>query len=139
VKREYFSGKKPKLSGAQRRKIERAKDRGTPLPTKPAARQKPPIKGEFIKKPEYVTNRLETVIEWLHTHAKNYRRFRKNLITANEFNSLTYGCRTGADLAKLVEELAYLKALEEQLKNLGALRVGGTVDYLPAPDTDHHI
>jgi hypothetical protein len=141
VKKNFFTNKKPKLSGAQRRKIARQKANGI----EPKAKAAAPVisralKGELLK-PEAVTNRLETVIEWLRTHAKNYRRFRKNQITANEFNSLTYGCRTGADLAKLVEELSYLKALEEQLRNVGALHLGGTVDFLPAPpaDIDHHI
>ena len=101
---------KPRLSGAQRRKIARGK--------LPPSRPLIATKVQVYTTGDTVSNRLMTVMEWRREIAKVYREMRSGKIRTEEGTRFVYVSEIGARLAKMAEELESIEALRRQLERL---------------------
>ena len=112
--------RKPKLSGAQRRKQARQSAEPTQV-----------LAGDVLKRePQYVTNRLMTVLEWRRQIGLLYREARAGKLRSDEATRFVYIAEIGARLAKMAEELESIEALRQQLaqvQNAPAARIGRDV------------
>lgn len=119
--------RKPRLSGAARRKIERQKLAKQQIPT--------PVEGEMLKRIR--VGELETVDQWRKEIGKVYREMRFQTIRTEVGTRLVYVAEIGARLAKMKEELNELEALRAQLAQLqnGGVQLTNGQEYLPAIDS----
>jgi hypothetical protein len=121
--------KKPRLSGAQRRKI--AKERASAATPRP-------LDGEVQRRIR--VGQLDTIDQWRVEIAKVYREMRLGKIRSDEGTRLTYVANVAAQLAKIAQELKELEALRQQLAALQSAPPPGLIQndamdggYIPAP------
>jgi hypothetical protein len=121
--------KKPRLSGAQRRKL--AKERAS------AAGPQPVIAGEVLRRIR--VGQLDTIDQWRTEISKVYREMRLGKIRSDEGTRLTYVANIAAQLAKIAQELKELEALRQQLAALQSAPSNALIqhdgqngDYIPA-------
>lgn len=100
--------KKPRLSGAQRRKL--AKERSS-IPTSP-----PVLAGEVLRRVR--VGQLDTIDQWRTEISRVYREMRLGKLRTDEGTKLTYVANVAAQLAKIAQELKELEALRQQLAAL---------------------
>jgi hypothetical protein len=103
---------KPKLSGAQRRKLQKQKQQLADAPRD----------GELLARIRMGHfDHGGTVNQWRIELARVYRAMRLGHLRTDEGTKLTYVANVAAQLAKMAEELRELEALRQQLS-----RVQGT-------------
>lgn len=124
-----LGAKKPRLSGAQRRKL--VKERSS------AATPRPVIEGEVLRRVR--VGQLNTIDQWRVEIAKVYREMRLGKIRSDEGTKLTYVANVAAQLAKIAQELKELEALRQQLAALQRTQPAALIqhdgldsDYIPA-------
>jgi hypothetical protein len=108
---------KPRLSGAQRRKIARA--------DKVAAAVKKSIAGELI--PLDLTNAPNTYDEWRREGREVYWEMRKRKLDMESGKALTWAADMNARMAKMAEELRELQYLRQQLAALQGAPPAGLI------------
>jgi len=116
--------RKPKLSGFQRRKLQREKEMNAP-----------PQTGEVLRRVR--VGQLETLDQWRRQIGQIYREMRFHTIKTEIGTRLVYVAEIGARLAKMQEELKELESLRQQLEairngDISTLNGNGGIDYLPA-------
>jgi hypothetical protein len=115
---------KPRLSGAQRRKIAREQ--------KAAAARKKLSNGELLEKCD-LTLAPNTYDEWRREGREVYWEMRKGKIPMDDGRALTWAAEINGRLAKMSEELTYLREMNLRLQEAGTRTTA--VDYLPALET----
>jgi hypothetical protein len=123
-----LGAKKPRLSGAQRRKLQKEKTLAARHTVDPST---------VI--PRVRVGRLDTVDEWRREISTVYREMRLGKIRSDEGTRLTYVANVGAQLAKIAQEIKELETLRQQLAQLQGGPVTYPVngaEYLPAVGED---
>jgi hypothetical protein len=122
---------KPKLSGAQRRKLLKEKFAANNAP-------RPVINGELIKRIRMGHfDHGGTVNQWRMEIARVYRAMRRGQLRTDEGTKLTYVANVAAQLAKIAEELRELEQLRQQLTQLQGMPVAGLISNGHDAAEDH--